>query len=52
MIEIGVHCIKVIDWVEEDLKSYLNDTLDLLFYRGEFRLVNMSLSGITDKTRI
>jgi len=32
LIEIGLHCLKYIDWVEEDLKSYYNDCLDLLYH--------------------
>jgi len=49
-----LHCIKYIDWVEEELKTYYNDTLDKLYHRHELWINNMGFNeeNINNKTKI
>jgi len=52
LIEIGLHCLKYIDWVEEGLKAYYNDTLDKIYSRHELRINNMGFNTVNMNNKI
>lgn len=52
LIEIGLHCIKYIDWVEEELKNYYNDTLDKIYHRHELRIQSMQFTEETRNNKV